>query len=184
MIPDLVLAAKGCFRFCTPGQRMLPRHSFMGEIHPRKRAAICPTRPKDGSRRGQGMLQVTYMLRFSFCLAPICLGAQRSERSTLPRTRPAFLGGPPQAKRSRAGSQEGWGSRNRRPGPNGPGSRAPPFRRARLGRRGDRQAKLCPRLAGKYGRRITHEPVRAAVTVSRRVDEVRFPATTVPVPSS
>jgi hypothetical protein len=28
VIPDLAPAAKGCFRFCTPGQRMLPKAPF------------------------------------------------------------------------------------------------------------------------------------------------------------
>ena len=66
LISDLAPAAKGCFRFCTPGQQMLPKNLFMGEMHPQNASQLCSMRPTDGSKHGQGMLQVTVYICFSY----------------------------------------------------------------------------------------------------------------------
>ena len=81
LIPDLAPAAKGCFRFCTPGQQMLPKNLFMGEMHPQNASQLCSMRPTDGSKHGQGMLQVTVHLFLLFRTPPrVSWGRPKSER--------------------------------------------------------------------------------------------------------
>ena len=93
LISDLAPAAKGCFRFCTPGQQMLPKNLFMGEMHPQNASQLCSMRPTDGSKHGQGMLQVTYIVFSSFDLCPECLGAPKKRAALLPRELERILGG-------------------------------------------------------------------------------------------
>ena len=93
LISDPAPAAKGCFRFCTPGQRMLPENLFIGEMHPQNASQRCSMRPKDGSKHGQGMLQVTYIVFSSFDLCPECLGAPKKRAALLPRELERILGG-------------------------------------------------------------------------------------------
>ena len=94
LISDLAPAAKGCFRFCTPGQQMLPKNLFMGEMHPQNASQLCSMRPTDGSKHGQGMLQVTCtsVSPFPFS-APSVLGRPQKRAALLPSEPKCILGG-------------------------------------------------------------------------------------------
>ena len=88
LISDLAPAAKGCFRFCTPGQQMLPKNLFMGEMHPQNASQLCSMRPTDGSKHGQGMLQVTVVVVHVFSVlhfCPECLGAPKKASGPVPK---------------------------------------------------------------------------------------------------
>jgi hypothetical protein len=93
---DLAPAAKGCFRFCTPGQRMLPKNLFMGEMHPQNASQLCSMRPTDGSKHGQGTLQVTCTTScvspFPFS-APSVLGHPKKRAAPFPSEPKCILGG-------------------------------------------------------------------------------------------
>ena len=102
LISDLAPAAKGCFRFCTPGQQMLPKNLFMGEMHPQNASQLCSMRPTDGSKHGQGMLQVTVHLFLLFRTPPrVSWGRPKSERPCSQVSRSAFSEVPASNKSAR-----------------------------------------------------------------------------------